>query len=136
MKIQCVCVLTILQIFAVCFTPSTMAKESTWTGYLLDKQCAESVIEDSNPISFIQHHTKDCALMQNCRAAGYGLYSKRSWYNLDKHGNQLAIKTLQASKRNSGFYVQIIGEQHGKTLQVKSMKEIDEPKAEHGSEKQ
>lgn len=106
------------------------AEASKWRGYLLDKMCADSVVEDSNPTSFIQHHTKDCALMRNCKAAGYGLYVKGKWFDLDKQGNQQAIKVLQASKKNSGFYVEIAGGLHGKVLQVQSIKEVEEPKAQ------
>ncbi|MBX9771127.1 MAG: hypothetical protein K2X29_07135 [Candidatus Obscuribacterales bacterium] len=101
-----------------------------WQGYLLDRQCADSVREDSDPKVFIQHHTKDCALMPNCRAKGYSLYSKHKWLNLDKRGSEIAVKVLKASKRKRGFYVEVTGTLDKESLKTASIKEIDEPKAQ------
>lgn len=105
-----------------------------WQGYLLDRQCADSVREDADPKVFIQHHTKDCALMPNCRAKGYSVYVASSdndkWFDLDKKGNDLAVKLLKASKRRSGFYVEVTGTQQDKVLKTQSIKEIEEPKVQ------
>lgn len=96
-------------------------------GYVIDKQCAESVRQDSDPTTFIRHHTKDCSLMPNCRAIGYSIYAGGSWFDLDNKGNAIAIKLLQVSKKKSDFFVQAQGKLQGKTLKVESMKEIDKP---------
>lgn len=101
--------------------------KGTFSGYLVDKQCADSVREDSDPVDFIKHHTKDCSLMINCRRKGYSLYVKPHWYDLDKHGNKLAIKLLQNSKRRNAFFVEVEGPAKAGVLRVKSMKEIPEP---------
>lgn len=101
--------------------------KSTFSGYLVDKQCADSVRDDSDALDFIRHHTKDCSLMINCRRTGYSLYVKPDWYDLDKHGNKLAIKLLQNSRRKNGFYVDVEGSLKTGVLRVKSMKEIQEP---------
>lgn len=109
--------------------PDTRGK---WQGYLVDRQCADSVREDSDPKTFIHHHTKDCALMPNCRAKGYSVYvtpAENKWLDLDKKGNELAVKLLKSSKRRSGFYVEITGTQQNKVLKTQTIKEIDEPKA-------
>jgi len=106
------------------------AEVRNWQGYLLDRQCADSVKEDSDRNVFIQHHTKDCALMPNCRAKGYTLYSKHRWLNLDKRGSEMAVKVLKVSKRKSGFYVEVTGTLDKEMLKTASIKEIDEPKAQ------
>lgn len=106
------------------------AVQTNWRGYIVDRQCADSVREDSDPRSFIQHHTKDCALMPNCRAKGYSLYADGKWFDFDKRGNQLAIQLLQRSKRKSGFYVDVTGSAQGKVLRVENIKEIAEPKVD------
>ncbi|MBX9688621.1 MAG: hypothetical protein K2X27_18070 [Candidatus Obscuribacterales bacterium] len=112
------------------WTDAFGAGQGKWQGYLVDRHCAESVREDSEPKVFLQHHTKDCALMPNCRARGYSLYANEKWFDFDKAGNQRAVKILQASKRKSGFFVAVIGTAQGKVLKVASIKEIEEPKAE------
>ena len=105
--------------------------DTTWQGYVVDKQCADSVRKDHDPTMFIQHHTKDCALMANCRLRGYAVYSKGSWLDLDKRGNELAIQLIKRSKRQSGFYVEIVGMSRQSTLSVKSMKEMKYPPKPH-----
>jgi hypothetical protein len=115
-------------------TAAFSAALNKWQGYLLDRQCADSVREDADPKVFIQHHTKDCALMPNCRAKGYSVYVASAetdkWLDLDKKGNAMAVKLLKASKRRSGFYVEITGIRQDKVLKTQSIKEIDEPKAQ------
>lgn len=115
-------------------TAAFSAALSTWQGYLVDRQCADSVREDSDPKVFIQHHTKDCALMPNCRAKGYSVYvastGNDKWLDLDKKGNDMAVKLLKATKRRSGFYVEVTGTRQDKMLKTQSIKEIDEPKAQ------
>jgi len=110
------------------------AAASKWQGYLLDRQCADSVREDAEPKVFIQHHTKDCALMPNCRAKGYSVYvastDNDKWFDLDNKGNDLAVKLLKASKRRSGFYVEVTGTRQDKVLKTQSIKEIEEPKVQ------
>lgn len=120
-------------VFTLVFSPTSRAAEkvSEFQGFLVDKQCADSVRQDSDPEDFIQHHTKDCALMANCRRKGYVLYAKPNWFDLDKHGSRLAIKVLQKSKRKNGFYVRVKGSAQAGILKVK---EIVELKAQVGNE--
>ena len=110
--------------------------QSNWQGYLIDRQCAESVREDSDPLTFVLHHKKDCALMPNCQAKGYSLFADGKWYDLDKRGNELAVKLLKASKKMRAFYVRIYGMKQGNVLKVQSMKESEAPKAKDGAEKE
>lgn len=112
------------------WTDGFCAGQEKWRGYMVDRQCADSVREDSDPKAFLQHHTKDCALMPNCRARGYSLYADGNWFDFDKAGNERAVKVLRASKRKSGFFVEVAGTAQGKVLKVGSIKEIEEPKAE------
>jgi uncharacterized protein YxeA len=111
------------------------AGQKQWQGYLIDRQCAESVKGDSDSKAFVLHHTKDCALMPNCRATGYALFVDNKWYELDKRGNELAVKVLTASKKKRGFYVRVTGTAQGKVLKVESIKESEEPKPNNGAEK-
>ena len=113
-------------------TPALPEAEKKWQGYLLDRGCAGSVREDSDPTAFVQNHTKDCVLMPNCRAKGYSIYAtspERKWLDLDKKGNDLALKLLKSSKRRIGFYVEVTGTEKKQLLKTQTIKEIDEPKA-------
>lgn len=115
-------------------TSSAADKTSKLQGYLVDRQCADSVRGDSDPESFIKHHTKDCALMVNCRRKGYSLYVKPNWFDLDKHGNKLAVKVLQKSARRNAFYVQVEGTTQAGILKVKDIVEVAEPVAKLDAE--
>ncbi len=120
-------------LFGASVIPAISGVPDKWQGYLVDRQCAESVKEDNDPKLFIENHTKDCALMPNCKAKGYSIYvgyaGNSKWFDLDKKGNELAVKLLQASKRRSGFYVEVTGTEQNKVLKTQSIKEIDEPKS-------
>jgi len=114
-------------------TPALAETQTKWQGYLVDRGCADSVRDDSDPTAFVQNHTKDCSLMANCRAKGYSIYAtspERKWLDLDKKGNDLALKLLKASKKRIGFYVEVTGTATKKVLKTQSIEEIDEPKAQ------
>jgi hypothetical protein len=115
-------------------TSSAAEKVSKLQGYLVDRQCADSVRGDSDPEGFIKHHTKDCALMVNCRRKGYSLYVKPNWFDFDKHGNKLAVKVLQKSSRRNAFYVQVEGSAQAGILKVKEIVEIPEPVVQDNAE--
>lgn len=130
MKKSVTFVSALLLVISAAVAPVLCNAQGKWQGYLVDRQCADSVREDSNPKTFVQNHTKDCSLMPNCRAKGYSLYADSTWFDLDKKGNELAVKLLTASKRNSGFYVEVTGTKQAKVLKTQSIKEIEEPKAQ------
>lgn len=130
MKVQNRIASVMISIFALTLAANADDQKQNFRGYILDKKCADSVKDDNDPSAFIEHHTKDCALMRNCKKSGYRLYSKGNWFDLDKKGNELAIKTLEQSKRKNNFYVEVTGKSEGKSLQVISMKELDKEKAE------
>lgn len=113
--------------------PALAEAQTKWQGYLVDRGCADSVRNDSDPTMFVQNHTKDCALMPNCRAKGYSIYATSpecKWLDLDKKGNDLALKLLKSSKRRISFYVEVTGVRKKHELKTQSLEEIDEPKAQ------
>jgi hypothetical protein len=113
--------------------PALAEAQTKWQGYLVDRGCADSVREDSDPSTFVQNHTKDCALMPNCRAKGYSIYvisPERKWFDLDKKGNELALTLLKASKRRVGFFVEVTGIQKKQILKTQNIKVIDKPEAQ------
>lgn len=123
-------ILLLATFFALGASDACATEPIKWRGYLVDRSCADSVRQDPDPKSFLQHHTKDCALMPNCQSKGYSLYSDKKWFDLDKKGTQLAVKTLRASRKKSGFFVEITGTAKNNLLTVQEMKEVDEPKGD------
>lgn len=113
-----------------------LAQSSSITvrGFLVDRQCADSVRHDADPVAFIKHHTKDCALMPNCRARGYCLYAGGKWLNLDARGNKLAIELIQKSKRKRGFFVEMTGRKEERQFVVQAMTEVAEESAARAGE--
>jgi hypothetical protein len=107
-----------------------IAKVQIWRGYIIDKKCADSVKDDSNPKSFVEQHTADCLLM--CKGKGYSLYSQGKWFDLDQKGNQLVLKLLRQSKKARSFYVEITAEVKDKILAVQDVKELTEHKNNNG----
>lgn len=119
-----------LSAWVLCLPSSAGEKKTTtFYGYLVDRKCSDSVREDPHPEGFIKHHTKDCSLMANCKRQGYALFMKSRWLDLDKQGNKKAIKLLESSKKNSGFYVRATGLIEGDLLKVQTLSETEEPSA-------
>jgi hypothetical protein len=100
---------------------------SKWRGYIVDRQCADSVREDTDPIPFLRRHSKDCSLMPSCKRDGYSLYADGKWLDVDKDANAIVMHAIKSSKRKNGFYAEVLGEQQGKGVKVKKITEIDEP---------
>ena len=114
--------LSVLFISEIC-----QAAELPIDGYLIDRKCMASVLEDPHPEDFIKHHTKDCSLMANCKKQGYSIYTNRRWLTLDRHGNKLAISLLEKSTRRNSFYVRVFGTVVSDRLKVKTIEEIEAP---------
>lgn len=122
----------LLVVFQLVIGTAALADQSSagptkWRGYIVDRQCAESVREDIDPVSFLRHHSKDCSLMPSCRRDGYSLYADGKWLDLDRKANGTVIQALKASKRKNGFYAEVIGKMQGKVVRVEKIAEVEEP---------
>jgi hypothetical protein len=103
------------------------AEQEKWLGFIVDKQCADSIRGSTEAESFVQAHTKDCALM--CKDKGFAFYSHGKWFGFDAKGSGLALKVLQESKRPRGFYVEVIGKAQNQILLVETIKEVQQPRS-------
>lgn len=101
----------------------------SWTGYLIDQKCMKSVEHDPDPRMFVKYHTKSCLLMPACAESGYVLYTKGTWFRLDKKGNDLAKKIIRSSKKDSEFYIRVKGVKVKDYLVVSEISEATEPGA-------
>jgi hypothetical protein len=123
---------SVITLTTLCLS-ATQASDRTYIGYLLDKQCSDSVRHDSSPLDFIKHHTRDCCLMLNCQKKGYCLFADGAWLSLDSQGNKLAIEALKRSQKSSAIYVRILGSAKKGLLIAKSVVEVDEPSSSRDS---
>jgi len=101
---------------------------STFSGYLIDRACAEGLKHESKNVdSLVQHHTTTCALSADCSEAGYSLYKDGKFVDLDSKGNVLAKTYFQTSKRKEGHYVNITGDMKRDVIAATDIKEAAPP---------
>ncbi len=111
-------------LIAVCtllvFTSLPLAAE-TVDGYLIDKMCSAMVVKKG--IAGAKMHTKDCALMPNCKASGYGVVTADGKYlKFDKGGDEQALKLLEGTDKKDNIKVNVNGKVDGNSITVKSVK--------------
>ncbi len=101
------------------FLTAPLAAENI-EGYLIDKMCAAKVIEDGGDAA--KAHTKDCALMPDCKAGGYGLVTAEGKFlKFDEDGDSMAAKVLGFTSRKDGLKVTVTGEVRGDAIVVKAI---------------
>ena len=89
-------------------------------GYLIDKMCSAKVAEQG--VDAAKMHTKDCALMPNCKSGGYGVVSADGKFlKFDKDGDGMAAKMLGFTSRKDNIKVTVDGEVEGSSITVKSL---------------
>lgn len=103
---------------------SVNAADSRLTGYLVDRSCADASKSQGTSIGYLQSHKKECALNESCSKAGFALYSKGKWYNLNGRGNELARNLLKASPTPEGHFVTVFGKVENEQLTVSQIKEL------------
>lgn len=94
-------------------------KRVTFAGYLLDQMCGTDVKDTAKAAE----HTKECALMDHCVAAGYGIFAEGKFIKFDVLGNKKAKAFLESSKKEKGILVIAEGTLNGDVLTVSAIKE-------------
>lgn len=86
-------------------------------GYLIDKKCSAKVAAEG--VDAAKMHTKDCALMPDCKASGYGVVTEDGKFlKFDKDGDGMAVKTLGFASGKDNIRVFVNGEVKGDTIKV------------------
>lgn len=98
-----------------------------WQGYLVDRFCRQFDSGDNLSFRFAREHTRDCALLPECKSAGYALFSNGQWFNLNQNGNSLAENYLNQTKRPMAIYVMIEGTLSQQTIFATNITEVPEP---------
>lgn len=107
----------------------------TLRGYVVDAMCAERMAGKETTMKKAAGHSKDCALEEECAAAGFGLFSDGKWYKFDPTGDALAKKAIEESSRKKGLAYEVTGTMADGKLAVATLKETDLGKVETKPEK-
>lgn len=86
-------------------------------GYLIDEMCSAKVAKDG--VDAAKAHTKDCALMPNCKGSGYGVVTADGKFvNFDDDGDRMAAKMLGLSDDQDNIEVVVNGKVTGSSMTV------------------
>lgn len=102
---------------------SAKMEKMTYSGYLMDKMCAEAHKDDMGEMA--KTHTTECAL--KCQKSGFGMVSDGKWYSFDAKGQTKAAAILKKTKTDKGVMVEVVGTAAGDTITVSSIKEVTTP---------
>ena len=105
-------------------SPTCLAAETRWAGYLADRSCAENCKAQGLGTDFLNSHKKECALNASCSKDGYAVFSKGQWYQFDKKGNELARKLLNDSTTEEGHFVIVSGSLNKEVIAVSKIREV------------
>lgn len=104
---------------------SAQDKPTTLTGYIVDKACSVGRAKAADPMVSAAGHTRDCALMPNCAASGYGVFADGKYYEFDAKGTELAKAMLEASKKTKGLKASVTGTVKDAKIMVEKISEVD-----------
>lgn len=100
---------------------ASLAAAADITGVLVDRHCAAKVAQEGQKAA--QAHTRECALMPDCLAAGYAVYTAdNKLLILDAAGNKSAEAALRASQKKNDLRVQVSGQVTGDNIKVAALK--------------
>jgi len=106
--------ITISVLVAVMAMP--LAAESV-DGYLVDQMCSAKVVQGGTDAA--KAHTKDCALMPNCKSSGFGVVTEEGKFlKFDEDGNDMAVKILGVTSRKENIHVAVNGKIEGDSIAV------------------
>jgi hypothetical protein len=95
----------------------------TLSGYVVDQHCGGNLATKANAMEKAAAHTKECALMADCAASGYGIFSSGKYYKFDEKGSATAKALIEKSKRSKALYFTAVGKIADGNLTVASLSE-------------
>ena len=101
----------------------------TFTGYIVDVMCGNTIAKKSNPMAKAPRHTRACALAEACAAEGYGMFAEGDWILFDEKGNTLANAALKKDTRKKALYFRVKGSYDGKRFAVTAIEPVPAPEA-------
>ena len=95
------------------------AGPDTRTGVVMDAACGARVAANAEKTA---KHTVACALMESCKASGFGLILEGRFLKFDPAGDEQALKLLEAAKVRENFRAEVTGEFSEDHIKVSAMK--------------
>ena len=96
-----------------------LAGPDTKTGVVMDAACGARVAANAEKTA---KHTVACALMESCKASGFGLILEGRFLKFDPAGDEQALKLLEAAKVRENFRAEVTGEFSEDGIKVSAMK--------------
>jgi hypothetical protein len=89
-------------------------------GILMDNMCTGMV--QKKGFDAAKGHTKECALMDNCKASGFAVVTADGKVlKFDAKGNEMAVKALEGSSKEDNLTVKVDGKVTGDSIAVSSL---------------
>lgn len=115
-----------LVLLVTCVTP---ALAETWTGYLIDRECAQTYSASSSPQKLAREHARACTHISSASNQEYRVLSNERWLKLDNRGNEIAQGIVSQSIKKNGILVTVTGTSSNDTIEVEKMVElVDTPR--------
>jgi hypothetical protein len=88
-------------------------------GILVDKACSG----ETKTYDDAKAHSRDCALMDDCKASGFGVVTKDGKFlKFDPAGDKMALDALGKSSKENNITVTVDGMVEGDSIKVTSLK--------------
>jgi len=94
------------------------------TGTIIDNKCATA--NKDKLAEFIKTHPKECAVMPDCAASGYSIFSGGKLFKFDKDSNAKIAEFLKIDTNK--LEVKITAKKTGEELSLVTIENIPEPK--------
>ena len=98
------------------------------TGYLMDLECAPSILKKPDVEKAAAAHTKDCATEEDCAKEGYGVIVGKKVIKFDDRGNELAKEFLKKTEKEDHLRVKVEGTVKGDQIEVATLAAAEEEK--------
>jgi len=106
--------------FALLLFGAVPSFAETVEGLLMDNMC--SAMAQKKGYDAAKGHTKECALMDNCKASGFAVVTPDGKViKLDAKGNQMAIKALEGTSKTDNLTVKVEGSVSGDSIAVSGL---------------
>ena len=100
-------------------TMLVLAGPDTRTGVLMDAACGARVAANAEKTA---KHTVACALMESCKASGFGVILEGRLLKFDPEGDEQAVTLLENAKVRENFHVEVTGKFSETEVKVSAVK--------------
>lgn len=118
-RVHLICFTCVFSCLLLAGSMLVLAGQETKTGVVMDAACGARVAANAEKTA---KHTVACALMESCKASGFGLILEGRFLKFDPAGDEQALKLLEAAKVRENFRAEVTGEFSEDDIKVSAMK--------------